>query len=148
MRRGREKERNKEKNRGEREREMWVEVLIATAAGAMVQRHRIAILTARNVYNFDNVSNNLFLSGNTLRGQFHPLVSLPSSFPHPLRYPWLIAKFAPGRRNNVPTLQARIPHNRVIMSIIRPRGGGKKGKKRGRGDGRAAGVTFDEVSFR
>lgn len=53
-------------------------VLIATAAGVMVQRHRIAILTARNVYNFDNVSNNLFLSGNTLRGQFHSLVSPPS----------------------------------------------------------------------
>lgn len=78
-----------------------MEVLIATADGAMAQRHRIAILTARNVYNFDNVSNNLFLSGNTLRGQFRPLV--PPRTPSPLYLSSRSAansKVRSGRRNN------------------------------------------------
>lgn len=78
-----------------------MEVLIATADGAMAQRHRIAILTARNVYNFDNVSNNLFLSGNTLRGQFRLPLRPPSparfSPPLPLLVLRLIAKFVPAK---------------------------------------------------
>lgn len=73
-----------------------MEVLIATADGAMAQRHRIAILTARNVYNFDNVSNNLFLSGNTLRGQFRLLVPPRVPLLHPLLVLRLIAKFVPA----------------------------------------------------
>lgn len=103
-------------------------VLIATADGAMAQRHRIAILTARNVYNFDNVSNNLFLSGNTLRGQFRlppSPPSTPSEPSHHLSYvPWLIAKFVPT--DEITHTSDMHPYNRVIMSIIRPEGRGRK----------------------
>lgn len=93
-------------------------VLIATADGAMAQRHRIAILTARNVYNFDNVSNNLFLSGNTLRGQFHPPAHSLRVL-HPFYVPWLIAKFVPT--NEITHTSGAHPYNNVDNSSRRER---------------------------
>ena len=116
-------------------------VLIATADGAMAQRHRIAILTARNVYNFDNVSNNLFLSGNTLRGQFR-LLSPPRGRPFvllplrtPLRVPRLIAKFAPAGEITHTSGAHPQPCNNVDNS--------SSGERRGTD---CCDVTFDEGS--
>lgn len=92
---GKEREREAGRKRGiEGEWEVGG-VLIATA-GAMAQRHRIAILTARNVYNFDSVSNNLFLSVIHYAASFAPsqLPTRPLPRPFSTLASQLIAKFA------------------------------------------------------